>query len=49
VTIAGNGDVKVFADNSLDINIAGSGSIYYKGAATVKQRVIGSGEVRRIE
>lgn len=49
VNIAGNGDVKVYADISLDISIAGSGSIYYKGAATVKQHVLGSGEVKKIE
>jgi hypothetical protein len=49
VKIAGNGDVKVFADVMLDVSIAGSGSIYYKGSATVKQHVIGSGEVKRIE
>ena len=49
VRIAGTGDVKVFAEVSLDVNIAGGGSVYYKGAATVKQRVAGVGEVKRIE
>jgi hypothetical protein len=49
VKIAGSGDVKVFADMNLDVNIAGVGSVYYKGAATVKQKVAGSGEVRKIE
>jgi hypothetical protein len=49
VKIAGSGDVKVFADVNLDINIAGVGSVYYKGAATVKQKVAGSGDVRKIE
>ncbi len=49
VKIAGSGDVKVFADVSLDIKIAGVGSVYYKGAATVKQSVSGSGEVKKME
>jgi len=49
VSIAGSGDVKVFAENKLDINIAGSGSVFYKGAATVKQHVVGSGDVKKME
>jgi len=49
IKIAGSGDVKVFADATLDISIAGVGSVYYKGAATVKQHVAGSGEVKKIE
>jgi hypothetical protein len=49
VRIAGNGDVKVFADARLDINIAGSGSIFYKGNPAIKQNVLGSGEVKKIE
>ena len=48
VKIAGSGNVKVFADMNLDINIAGVGSVYYKGAATIKQSISGSGEVKRI-
>ena len=48
VRIAGSGNVKVFADLNLDINIAGVGSVYYKGAATIKQSISGSGEVKRI-
>jgi hypothetical protein len=49
VKIAGSGNVKVFADLTLDISIAGVGSVYYKGGATVKQHVSGSGEVKKIE
>lgn len=49
VRVAGSGDVKVFADGNLDINITGVGSVYYKGAATVRQHVAGSGEVKRID
>lgn len=49
VKIAGSGDVKVFADKTLEVNIAGVGSVYYKGSASVKQKVAGSGEVKKIE
>ena len=49
VKIAGSGDVKVFAEATLDISIAGVGSVYYKGAAAVKQHIAGSGEVKKIE
>ncbi len=49
IKIAGSGNVKVYTDVSLDINIAGVGSVFYKGAATVKQHVAGSGEVKKIE
>ncbi|MDE3254056.1 MAG: DUF2807 domain-containing protein, partial [Bacteroidota bacterium] len=49
VRIAGSGDVKVFAANTLDIRIAGVGSVYYKGDPTIKQSVSGSGDVKRIE
>jgi len=49
VKIAGSGDVKVFADTNLDITIRGVGSVYYKGAATVSQKISGSGEVKRLE
>jgi hypothetical protein len=49
IKIAGSGDVKVFADQNLDISIAGVGSVYYKGNAAVKQHIAGSGEVKKIE
>lgn len=49
VKIAGSGDVKVFADANLDVTIRGIGSVYYKGAATVSQKINGSGEVKRLE
>lgn len=48
VSIAGAGDIRVFADHDLDINIAGAGSVYYKGSASVKQHVAGSGEIKKI-
>lgn len=49
VRIAGTGDVKVYADMTLDVNIAGGGSVFYKGNATVKQHVSGVGEVKKIQ
>ena len=49
VKIAGSGNVKVFTDVNLDINIAGVGSVYYKGAPNVKQKIAGSGEVKKIQ
>lgn len=49
VKIAGSGDVKIFADNNLDVTIRGVGSVYYKGAASVSQKISGSGEVKRMQ
>jgi hypothetical protein len=49
VHIAGSGDVKVFADNSLVIHIAGSGNVFYKGNAKVEQHVAGSGTIKQID
>ena len=49
LNIAGSGDIRVFADNKLDVSIAGSGTVLYKGSATVKQHVAGSGEIRKLE
>lgn len=49
VKIAGSGNVKLFAGSTLDVNIAGVGSVYYKGSPVVKQHVAGSGEVKKLE
>ncbi|MBV9987688.1 MAG: DUF2807 domain-containing protein [Chitinophagaceae bacterium] len=49
VSIAGAGDVKLFADATLNVNIAGSGSVLYKGNPSVKQKVIGGGDIRKID
>lgn len=49
VKISGGGDVKIFADNKLDVTISGIGSVYYRGEAMVTQKVSGSGEVKRLE
>lgn len=49
VKIAGSGNVKVFAASTLDVNIAGVGSVYYKGNPVIKQKVAGSGDVKKLE
>ena len=49
VRIAGSGNVKVFADNALDIHIAGSGSVFYKGNPKISQHIAGSGEIKQLQ
>jgi len=49
VKIAGSGDARLFADSTLDINIAGIGNVYYKGNASITQSVAGSGKIKKIE
>jgi hypothetical protein len=48
VSIAGSGDARVRAENALSAAIAGSGDLYYSGAATPKISIVGSGRVKRI-
>lgn len=45
ITSNGSGDTEVTADISLDIDISGSGSVYYKGSATPNVSSNGSGSV----
>lgn len=49
IKIAGNGNVKVFADVQLDIKIMGSGDVFYKGNAEVSQKIVGAGNVKKID
>ena len=49
VKIAGSGDARVFADSTLNIDIAGVGNVYYKGNAQVSQNVAGSGKIKKLE
>lgn len=49
VKIAGSGDARLFADSTLDIDIAGVGNVYYKGSASVTQNVAGSGKIQKLE
>lgn len=46
VDVAGSGDAKIFVKNDLDVSIAGSGTVRYKGGAkTVHNSISGSGNV----
>jgi hypothetical protein len=49
IKIAGNGNVKVYADVSLNIKIMGSGDVFYKGNAVVSQKIVGAGNVKKID
>lgn len=49
IKIAGTGDAWVFAENTLDINVAGMGNVSYKGNASVTQHIAGTGKVKKIE
>lgn len=49
VKIVGNGDAKVFADISLDVHVAGSGSVLYRGSPAIKQNITGSGDVKKMD
>jgi hypothetical protein len=49
ISIAGSGSAWVFASTDLDISIAGSGDVFYKGnPSNVKRSVAGSGNIKRI-
>jgi hypothetical protein len=49
IKIAGNGNVKVYADVTVDIKIMGSGDVFYKGNAEVSQKIVGAGNVKKID
>ena len=48
VSIAGSGNARVRADKALSAVIAGSGDVYYTGAATAQISIVGTGRVKRI-
>lgn len=48
ISIAGSGDVNVFADKKLDVDIAGMGDINYKGNAVVSKSIAGSGKISKV-
>jgi hypothetical protein len=39
----------VYASKTLDVDIAGGGDVKYKGGATVKQSVAGSGKISKVD
>ncbi|MCL2364747.1 MAG: DUF2807 domain-containing protein [Defluviitaleaceae bacterium] len=47
VSVAGTGQVDVYASNTLDISIAGVGRVRYDGDATVTRSTAGLGSIRR--
>ena len=49
IKIAGSGDARLFADSTLDINIAGMGSVFYRGNPSIKQSIAGSGKIQKME
>jgi hypothetical protein len=49
VSVGGSGTVKVYASNSLDASIGGSGNVYYAGAPpNIKKSIGGSGKVKSV-
>jgi hypothetical protein len=46
VSIAGSGDVKIFASVNLDVSIVGSGDVIYSGTPNISKSVIGSGSIK---
>lgn len=50
ISIAGSGSAWVYASTKLDISIAGSGDVYYKGnPGNIKRSVAGSGNIKPIQ
>lgn len=48
--IAGSGDIEAYVDNRIDVNVAGSGRVKYKGNATdIKRSIAGSGSVKKVD
>lgn len=48
VAVSGSGEARVRADGALSASIAGSGDVYYTGAATPQVAIVGSGRVKKI-
>lgn len=49
-SIAGSGDVEMSISNEIDVDIAGSGKIIYKGDPTsIKKKIAGSGTIKKAE
>jgi len=49
IKIYGSGDGDVFADEKLDVHVAGSGDVTYKGNAQVSSSIAGSGRVKKVD
>jgi len=47
--ISGSGNVRIFANRSINASLTGSGNVYYSGPATdVRQRTSGSGKIIKL-
>lgn len=49
VHIAGSGDARLSASQTLGVHIAGSGDVFYKGSPRITQNVVGSGNIQQIK
>jgi hypothetical protein len=45
VDISGSGNCEVTVNTRLDVDIDGSGSVFYKGTPSIKDHISGSGRV----
>lgn len=45
ISLSGVGDASVYANDYLDVNISGSGSLLYKGNPTIVQEITGLGQI----
>jgi hypothetical protein len=45
VDITGTGNCEITVDNSLDVTIDGTGSVYYKGNPDINEDITGSGSL----
>lgn len=46
-TTRGSGNIRLHAVDNLDVTIAGSGDVIYKGSPRINKTILGSGNVRR--
>lgn len=46
-TIIGSGDMELVVKDLLDVNISGSGNVYYKGDPKVHSSIDGSGDIKK--
>jgi hypothetical protein len=49
VDIKGSGDARVYADNDLEADILGSGTVFYKGKAHVHSNAAGNGRIKPMQ
>jgi hypothetical protein len=49
VDISGYGKVNIDAEDSLDINLSGNGSVYYKGSPKISKEIKGNGKIEQFK